>query len=306
MQHVIQHVIQHYRRNKKRSISDYFISIFLISVMLTCLIPVLNTFSISLSDKVSAGLGKVYLWPVNPTIVPYEEILKDNQFFTSFLISVYRVFLGLSVNVLLCIIMAYPLSKDTKAFKAKNIYMWFVVFTMLFNGGLIPNYILVQKLGLIDKIWSLVLPGAVPVFSIIILMNYFKSIPKSLEEAALMDGANPFYIMWKIFVPLGKPAIAVIALFSVVGHWNSFFDGLIYMNLQEKYPLQTYIQTLTVSIDYQNMNSLKPEEIIKQMEVSNLTFNSAKLVVSMIPVLLIYPFLQRYFVTGIVMGAVKE
>jgi putative aldouronate transport system permease protein len=201
--------------------------------------------------------------------------------------------------------MAYPLSKSTKAFKAKNIYMWFIVFTMLFSGGLVPNYILVEKLGLIDKIWSLVLPGAVPVFSVIILMNYFKTIPESLEEAAFIDGANPFYILWRIFVPLAKPAIAVIALFSVVGHWNSFFDGLIYINTQEKYPLQTYIQTLTVGIDYQNMNSLKPEEIVKQMEVSNLTFNSAKIVVSMIPILLIYPFLQRYFVSGIVMGAVK-
>lgn len=302
----MQNVIQHYQRNKKRSISDYLISIILIGAMLTCFVPILNTFAISFSDKVSAGLGKVYIWPVNPTLAPYEEILKDTQFFSSFLISVYRVLLGGFINVLLCIIMAYPLSKDTKAFRAKNIYMWLVVFTMLFNGGLVPNYILVQKLGLVDTIWSLVLPGAVPVFNIIILMNYFKTIPASLEEAALMDGANPVYILWNIFVPLGKASIAVIALFSVVGHWNSFFDGLLYINTQERYPLQTYIQTLTVGIDYQNMNSLKPEEIMQQMEVSNLTFNSAKLVVSMIPVLLIYPFLQRYFVTGIVMGAVKE
>jgi putative aldouronate transport system permease protein len=302
----MQNVIQHYRRNNKISVSDFFISIILIGMTLSCLIPILNTIAISFSDKVSAGLGKVYIWPVNLTIAPYEEILKDNQFFLSFLISLYRVLLGGLINVLLCIIMAYPLSKSTKAFKAKNIYMWLIVFTMLFNGGLVPSYILVQKLGLIDSIWALVLPGAVPVFNVIILMNYFKTIPVSLEEAALMDGANPIYILWKIFIPLGKPAIAVIALFSVVGHWNSFFDGLIYMNTQAKYPLQTYIQTLTVSIDYQNMNSLKPEEIVKQMEVSNLTFNSAKLVVSMVPVLLVYPFLQRYFVTGIVMGAVKE
>jgi putative aldouronate transport system permease protein len=295
-----------YRKINRAKISDYFILIFLIGAMLSCLIPILNTIAISFSDKVSAGLGKVLIWPVNLTLAPYGEILKDKQFFSSFLISVYRVLLGGVINVLLCIIMAYPLSKSTKAFKAKNIYMWFIVFTMLFNGGLVPNYILVEKLGLIDKIWSLVLPGAVPVFSVIILMNYFKTIPESLEEAAFIDGANPFYILWRIFVPLAKPAIAVIALFSVVGHWNSFFDGLIYINTQEKYPLQTYIQTLTVGLDYQNMNSLKPEEIIKQMEVSSLTFDSAKIVVSMVPILIIYPFLQRYFVSGIVMGAVKE
>jgi putative aldouronate transport system permease protein len=295
-----------YRKINRAKISDYFILIFLIGAMLSCLIPILNTIAISFSDKVSAGLGKVFIWPVNLTLAPYGEILKDKQFFSSFLISINRVFLGGVINVLLCIIMAYPLSKSTKAFKAKNIYMWFIVFTMLFSGGLVPNYILVEKLGLIDKIWSLVLPGAVPVFSVIILMNYFKTIPESLEEAAFIDGANPFYILWRIFVPLAKPAIAVIALFSVVGHWNSFFDGLIYINTQEKYPLQTYIQTLTVGLDYQNMNSLKPEEIIKQMEVSSLTFDSAKIVVSMVPILIIYPFLQRYFVSGIVMGAVKE
>lgn len=297
---------QRYRKINRTRMADYFILTFLIGAMLSCLIPILNTIAISFSDKVSAGLGKVLIWPVNLTLSPYVEILKDKQFFSSFLISVYRVLLGGIINVLLCIIMAYPLSKSTKAFKAKNIYMWFIVFTMLFSGGLVPSYILVEKLGLIDKIWSLVLPGAVPVFSVIILMNYFKTIPESLEEAAFIDGANPFYILWRIFIPLAKPAIAVIALFSVVGHWNSFFDGLIYINTQEKYPLQTYIQTLTVGLDYQNMNSLKPEEITKQMEVSNLTFNSAKIVVSMIPILLIYPFLQRYFVSGIVMGAVKE
>ncbi|HEY5583318.1 MAG TPA: carbohydrate ABC transporter permease [Ruminiclostridium sp.] len=293
-------------RKNKISMTDIIISIILIGITITCLVPILNTISISLSDRVSAGLGKVYVWPINFTIAPYEEILKDKQFFTSFLVSIFRVLLGGVINVFFCITMAYPLSKDVKAFRAKNMYMWFLVFTMLFNGGLVPSYLLVQNLGLVDSIWALVLPGAVPVFSIILLMNYFKSIPSSLEEAALMDGANPFYIMWKIFVPLAKPAIAVITLFAVVGHWNAFFDGLIYINTPGKYPLQTYIQTLSVSIDYQNINSLSPQDLMKQMAISDLTFNSAKVVVSMIPILLIYPLLQRYFVTGIIMGAVKE
>lgn len=292
--------------HKKIDFADIIITIIIVFTALTCLVPVLNTISISFSDKTSAGLGKVFIWPVNFTTSPYNEILKDSQFFRSFLISLERVLLGVVINVLLCITMAYPLSKDSNIFRAKKVIMWFVIFTMLFNGGLVPNYLLVKNLGLTDHIWALVLPGAVPVFSMIILMNYFKTIPDSLEEAALMDGANPFYILWKVYIPLGKPAIAVVTLFSVVSHWNTFFDGLIYINSPKKYPLQTYIQSLNATIDLQNLNSLSPQEILRQMEVSSLTFNSAKIIVSMIPIVLLYPLLQKYFVTGMVMGAVKE
>lgn len=291
---------------KKIGVTDVVITIILIAITVACLIPLLNTVAISFSDKDSAGAGKVFLWPVNFTTVPYQSIWKETQFFRSFLNSVFRVLLGAAINVLLTVLTAYPLSKSKRAFRHKYIYLWFIVFTMLFNGGLVPNYLLVQKLGLIDRIWSLVLPGAVPVFSVIILMNYFKGIPHSLEEAAFMDGANPFYILWKIYVPLSMPSISVITLFAVVYHWNSFFDGLIYITTVEKQPLQTYIQQLTFSIDYQRIASMNPEQLAKQMKMSGLTFNSAKLVVSLLPIILIYPFLQRYFVAGVVMGAVKE
>ena len=266
----------------------------------------LNTLAVSFSDKTSAGLGKVFIWPVGLTFAPYAQILQDKQFFISFFNSVNRVFLGGVVNVVITILMAYPLSKSKKDFRAKNIFMWFVVFTMLFNGGLVPNYILVQRLGLIDSIWALVLPGAVPVFSVIILMNYFKGLPASLEEAALIDGANPFDVLLKIFVPLSMPSIAVVALFSVVGHWNAFFDGIIYITKEAKQPLQTYIQQLQFGIDYQLINSSNIEQMMEHLKLSSLTFNSAKVIVSMIPILLIYPLLQRFFVTGIIMGAVKE
>jgi len=141
---------------------------------------------------------------------------------------------------------------------------------------------------------------------VILLMNFYKGIPKALEEAAVVDGASPLFILFKIFMPLSKPAIATIALFSIVGHWNAFFDGKIYINTPLKLPLQTYIQSLTVQIDYSRLSTMTKEQVLEQLERSNLTFNSAKVMVSMIPILLIYPFLQRYFVTGIVMGAVKE
>jgi putative aldouronate transport system permease protein len=137
-------------------------------------------------------------------------------------------------------------------------------------------------------------------------MNYYKTIPVSLEEAAVIDGGGPWYILLRIFVPLAKPCIAVVALWSIVGHWNDFFSGLIYITTRQNYPLQTYIQSLTTSVDWQNVAGMRGEDLARMMSLSNLTFNSAKVVVSMIPILCIYPFLQRYFVGGIVMGAVKE
>lgn len=292
-------------RKKKLQIFDMIVYIILLLCTLTCLFPVINTVAISFSDKTSALTGQVKLLPKNFTFAAYEALLQEKQFFRSFMISIIRVVLGTGLNVLLCIMMAYPLSKDKRKFPGRDIYMWIVVFTMLFNGGLIPTFLLISKLHLIDTIWALILPGAVPVFSVIILMNFFKGIPKGLEEAAQMDGANPWYILWRIFVPLAKPAIATITLFAVVGHWNSFFDGKIYINNSANVPLQTYIQSLTVDTSrlYENMSY---DQILRQQELSSLTFNSAKIVVSMIPILLIYPFLQKYFVTGIVMGAVKE
>jgi len=292
-------------RNKKTT-GDVVILIILLLSVAICLIPLLNTLAISLSDKVSAQNGRVFVWPVNFTINPYEQLIQDAQFFRSFLISIERVLLGGFINVMLIIVTAYPLSKTKQQFNAKNRYMWLFIFLMMFPPTLIPSYVVVTKLRLINTIWALVLPGALNIFSCIVLMNFYKTIPSSLEEAAEIDGGGPWYILLRIYIPLSKASIAVVALWSIVGHWNDFFSGLIYITDHSKWPLQTYIQSLTVSINAQNMANMSGSDIAKLMQVSNLTFNSAKVIVSLIPILCIYPFIQRYFVTGIVMGAVKE
>lgn len=290
----------------KTTVVDVIIIIFLLLMTVSCLIPILNTLAMSFSDKTSAALGKVFFLPVNFTTASYVEIVKEGRFFTAFNVSVLRVILGASLNIVLSILMAYPLSKDTKIFPMRNKYMWLFVFTMMFNGGLVPTFLVIKNLGLIDTIWSLVLPGAVNVFNTILLMNFYKGIPGALEEAARVDGAGPWRTLFQIIMPLSKPSIATIALFSIVNHWNAFFDGKIYINSPEKVPLQTYIQSLTVQVSSQALANMTPDEIVRKLEVSNITFNSAKAFVSMVPILLIYPFLQKYFVTGIVMGAVKE
>ena len=181
--------------------------------------------------------------------------------------------------------------------------MWVLVFCMLFNGGLVPNYLLIDGLGMMNTIWSLVLPTAIPIFNVIVLMNFFKGLPNEIEEAARIDGANPWTIMIKIFIPLAVPSIATVTLFSIVGHWNAWFDGMIYINESAKLPLQTYIQQLTVQII--NVNNMTPDQIEKLSQVSSRTFNAAKVFVTMVPILCVYPFLQKYFVTGLVMGSVK-
>ena len=291
---------------RKPAVSDIIIAAALLFCGLICLVPILNTVAISFSDRTSAALGKVSFWPVNFNLSSYKAMLEERQFGQSFMVSVLRVILGGSINMVLSILMAYPLSKSPKVFKSKKFYMWFVVFTMMFNGGLVPTFMVIRQLGLMDTIWALVLPTAVPVFNVILLINFFKNITAALEEAANLDGDSPWYILWHIFVPLSKASLATIALFAVVNHWNSFFDGKLYINSLSKLPLQTYIQSLSASLDPTQMATMSPEEIKEKMAMSSLTFNSAKVVVSMVPILIIYPFLQKYFVTGIVMGAVKE
>ena len=291
---------------RSKSLSSKIVNIIiyaiLILVALLCLLPIMNTIAISFSGKAVAMAGEVFLLPKDFTLASYTAILKDGQFFRSFFNSVVRILLGVPINVGLSSLMAHPLSQSEKYFRHRNKYMYFLIFCMLFGAGLIPSYLLINNLHLMDTIWALILPGAVPVYNIIILMNFFKGIPEELDEAARIDGANPWTTMFKIFVPLALPSIATIALFSFVGHWNSFFDGMIYIETTSKIPLQTYIQQLVADVDTSKMSY---EEIRKMQEITSRTFNAAKVVVTMIPVLVVYPFLQKYFVGGLVMGSVK-
>ncbi|MFD0711427.1 carbohydrate ABC transporter permease [Paenibacillus sp. GCM10027626] len=284
-------------------IADTIIVVSLTVIVLICLYPLWYTIMLSLSDKAAANAGLVRFWPVGFNWSSYRIILEDAQFFRAFGVSVQRVLLGGAINMMLTVLMAFPLSK---VFPGRNAYMWYMVFCMLFSGGLIPAYIVVTSLGLQNSIWALIVPGAVPIFNVILVMNFFRNLPKELHEAAVVDGAGPWYTLLRINIPLSLPVLATVTLFSIVGHWNSFFDGLIYMSKPEYYPLQTYIQQLIVVVDPERLQGLSTDELIQLMKVSNKTLNAAKLVVAMVPILLIYPFLQKYFVHGIVLGSVKE
>lgn len=281
-----------------------YLIVFLLGLL--CLLPLLNIIALSFSGSAAVSANRVGFIPVDFTMAAYQKILGDQQFWRSFGISVIRVILALVLNLVLVLLMAYPLSKTKREFRGRNVYMNILIFAMLFNGGMIPTYIVVKELGLLNSVWALVLPGAVPIFSVIMVMNFFIGVPKALEEAAVIDGATPLQVLTKVYLPCSKPVIATVALFSIVGSWNDFFSGLIYMTKVNNYPLQTYIQSLSVKLEEMLNAGGSISSLVNVMDVSAQNLNAAKIVVSVIPLLLIYPLLQKYLITGIVVGSVKE
>jgi putative aldouronate transport system permease protein len=274
-------------------------------VAVVCIFPIVNVLAISLSSSTAAAAGEVKLWPVEFTLSSYRYALTKQQFLVSFFTSIQRVGLGLLVNMGLTILAAYPLSKYKNELFGRDFYAWFFFVTMIFSGGLIPWYMTIKQVGIIDTLFALVIPGAVPVFNVIILLNFFRQLPKDISEAAVVDGAGHWRILWKIFVPLSLPSLATLVLFTCVGHWNSWFDGLILMTSPDKYPLQTYLQSIIVSRDSKLFATLTPEELKQLQTVSDRTLKSAQIFIAASPVLAIYPFLQKYFMKGLVLGSVK-
>lgn len=291
------------KRKSNITIGTVLVYVILLLGAVLCLLPVLNMIAISFSESSVAVTGTVYLIPKKFTLAAYKKLLVEGNFIRSFMISVVRVVAQLAVTMPVTVMMAYALSKNDKKFKERNVLMWYAVITMLFSGGLIPTYLAVKSYKMLDTFWALILPSALNVFNMIIMMNFFRGIPKELDEAAEMDGAGAWITLIKVYLPLSLPVMATVTLFTAVASWNDFFSGMIYITNVNNYPLQTYIRSLTLDIDY---GSLSPSELEERMKITGINFNAAKIMVSMIPVLIIYPFLQRYFVSGLVMGAVKE
>jgi putative aldouronate transport system permease protein len=219
-------------------------------------------------------------------------------------VSIQRVILGGLINMALTVSCAFPLSLESEQFPARRIYIWIFVFAMLFGASLVPWYFIIKSTGLIDTIWALVVPGGLPIYNTILLMNFFRNEPKAIKESATIDGVNAFQMMMHIAVPLAIPALATVTVFSIVGHWNNFFDGLLLINNPQRIPLQTYIQTLSNNNFVITSTSITQEELEAMSSLK--TFNAAKVVFAALPVALFYPFMQRFFFTGITLGSVKE
>lgn len=293
--------MQHLSLSRRMFIIFNYLFLFLSS--LVCLLPVINLIAISFSSSYAIESGLVKFWPVGFTTLAYDFVLKKPEFMQSMMVSIQRTVLGLAVNMFLTVLTAYPLSKNKSSFSARNIYANILLISMLFSGGLVPIYFIVNATGLTDTIWALILPGAIQAYNIILLQNFYRNIPYELEEAAFIDGAGYWRTLWQIYVPLSKPAIATLALFMTVGHWNAWFDGLIYMNRAENYPLQSYLQTVVINTDITSNKTT--QEILEMIEVNSRNGRAAQIFIAMVPILCVYPFLQKYFTKGIVLGSVK-
>ncbi|MEK3916668.1 carbohydrate ABC transporter permease [Paenibacillus sp. FSL H7-0331] len=266
---------------------------------LLALTPFIHILAQSFSSYRAIMSGEVALWPVNFTGSAYQEVFQDAAFLQSFLVSVVRTVIGTVVNVSLSCLLAYPLSRSY--IRGRNPIIFMMVFTMIFSGGMIPTYLLVKELGLLNSFWAYILPGALSAFNVIILKNFFQSVPHELEESARMDGCGNLGILFRIFIPLSMPAIATIALFHGVQHWNSFFDAILYMNNKSLLPLQVYLRNL---IQF-STTDIHLNDALEQQMLALESIKGAAIIVSIIPMLLVYPWLQKYFVKGIMLGSVK-
>lgn len=281
--------------------------IFLAFSGVLCILPFISLLAVSFSSATPVALGEVMFWPKEFTLKSYEFIMRNTTFFKSFFVSIVRVVLGVTVNLVMIVLTAYPLSKSREQFRARNVYSWFFVVTILFNAGMIPTFLVVRYTGLKNTIWSMILPGALPVFSMLVVMNFLRGLPKELEEAAYLDGAGHIQTLIHVVLPLMKPALATVALFSIVSHWNSWFDGMLYMSRPEQQPLMTYLRTIIInpSLFFSSSTSVSSSLSEVSKYINTRTIRAAQLIIAAFPMLVIYPFIQKYFTTGLVMGSVK-
>lgn len=290
-------VIKQTTEEKIWEIVIYFI---LIVIAIVTLFPFLYVLLVSVTPTVELpNVSKNILYfPKQVDFTAYNQIFQTDTIPQGFKISLFITVVGTLLSLLITVLTAYPLSR--KNLPGREVLLFMIVFTMLFNGGLIPTYLVVKSLRLIDKIWALIIPSLVSAFNLIIIKNYFLTIPDSLEESVKLDGANDFVILFKIMLPLSAPMLATIALFYAVGYWNSFFNAILYINNTRLYPLQVVLRRILFSATGDLILDIETHK------ASMLAVRMAVIAVTTIPILMVYPFLQKYFTQGILLGSIKE
>lgn len=280
----------------------FVIYILLIFALIVVLVPLIFVVASSFSSPTAVASGRVLLWPVDPSLEGYAAVFRNDKLIRSFANTVLYATLNIVANLVLMMFAAYPLSR--KDLKYRKFIMFFFTFTMFFNGGMIPTYLVVRSLGLLDTIWAMVIPSAMSVWNVIVARTYIQSsIPFELYESASLDGCSDFTYLWKIVVPLSTPILAVIALFVGVGVWNSYFNALIYLQNYDLYPLQMVLRDILILGNTDTMLLNIKEQMERQKMQYLLQYST--IVVSSVPVMLLYPFAQRYFVRGVMIGSLK-
>jgi ABC transporter, permease protein len=273
-------------------------TILMILVLFVTLYPFLYLVAQSFSSDAAVSAGKVSILPIDFNIDTYKYILRDNQFFRYYWNTIFYSVCGTFISVVATALLAYPLSKPR--LRLNKVITPFVVFTMYFAGGTIPNYIVItQLLGLKDSMWAIILPGTISTFNLLVMKSFFASLQEELEEAAAIDGMDTYQIFLKIIIPLSKPIIATMCLFYLVGMWNEWFAPMLYLDTKDKWPIALYVRQL--------VEGANNTEIGSSAEASSVqaTIKSATMVLTSIPIILVYPFVQKYFVKGMTIGAIK-
>lgn len=281
---------------------DGLIYLFMLLFFIIVAYPILYVLALSFSSREAVLNNEVYIIPVGFNFDNYKLVLKHEFLPKAFLNSVFYTVFGTLYSMILTILGAYALSR--KNYFGRDFIMFLIAFTMMFGGGMIPSYMLIKKLGLLNTRLALIIPFAVSQYNLIVMRTYMQQIPSAIEESAKLDGANDFVILFRIFVPMSKPVIATITLFYAAGQWNDFFSGLIYLDDKNKFPLQLVIRDLLITQNDATLN----QGLAAQQGMPSLTpggFRAAIVVVTVLPLLVVYPFIQKYFVKGVMLGSIK-
>jgi putative aldouronate transport system permease protein len=282
-------------------IFDAFMVLIVVTVVILCLFPVLNVASMSLSSRDAILSNKVWILPVDITFKSYKMVLADKSMTTSLLFSVILTVTSTVYSLGMTILCAYPLTK--KNLKGRRFFMTLIIFTMYFSGGIVPDYMLVKSLHLLDTMWVLVIPGSISVFNMIILKSFFTNLPDSLQESAFLDGASEWVILTRIVLPLSKPVLATLALFYAVGRWNGFQDALMYISKPELNPIQLKLYKLVYNLT--QVEVTQAEGLQMDSTYASESIKAACIMFATLPIICVYPWLQKYFISGVMVGAIK-
>lgn len=289
------------KEDRDSRLFNLFNIILMVTFTIIIIVPIWNVLVSSFSSGKALAEGGFVFWPKEFSLENYRAVFRDDGIWQAFFISVAKTVIGASTHVLFCAMVAYSYSK--KHIKGRKLFMAMGVITMFFGGGMVPTYLLIKSLGLLNSFWVYIIPALFSFFDVIILMNFFRSIPDSLEDSAKIDGAGDWKIFLKIFLPLSKPALATIALFNGVGQWNDFFTTKLYITDKALYPLQMKIYEIIVQSQTHTMQNIGSSVVI---ETTAKGVQLATIVITTLPIILIYPLLQRHFISGMMLGAVKE
>jgi len=285
---------------------DVIIYVSLIFLMIVTLYPIIYIFSVSVSSTTAYESGRVFFLPVEFNLEAYRIIFEAGTIPRSFVNSVIYTITYTAVSLLLTTTMAYPLSRSKERVAFKGVISKLVVFTMFFNAGIIPNYLVVRGLGLMDSMWALILPTSITTYNLVVMRSFFEGIPSDLEEAAFIDGANEITVFWKIMLPLSKAALATVGLFYGVSMWNQWFNAMLYLQDSDKYPLQLIIRQIIMQNQMAaELAAMGDTSMMTESTTNSVSLKYATLFLSVLPMLAVYPFIQKYFVKGVMVGAVK-